>query len=134
MFVTGAMPNLVASGEFESDTKDTAILSCFDWCRAFQHLKFLNSFSSPHFSTDTGLSMPSDTCVLSYFSRVLLCATLWAIAHHAPLSMGFSRQRNWSMLPCPPPPGDFPDPGIKPVSLTPPALAARLFTTSTTWK
>jgi len=29
--------------------------------------------------------------------------------------MGFSRQEYWSGLPCPPP-GDFPDPGIKPVS------------------
>ena len=40
--------------------------------------------------------------------------------HQAPLSMEFSRQENWSELPCPPP-GDFPDPGIKPVS---PALQA----------
>ena len=30
--------------------------------------------------------------------------------------MGFSRQEYWSGLPCPPP-GDLPDPGIKPVSL-----------------
>ena len=29
--------------------------------------------------------------------------------------MGFSRQEDWSGLPCPPP-GDFPDPGIEPVS------------------
>ena len=29
--------------------------------------------------------------------------------------MGFSRQEYWSGLPCPPP-GDLPDPGIKPVS------------------
>ena len=33
----------------------------------------------------------------------------------APLSMGFSRQEYWSGLPCPPP-GDLPDPRIKPVS------------------
>ena len=31
-------------------------------------------------------------CVLSRFSRVRLFATLWAVAHQAPLSMGFSRQ------------------------------------------
>ena len=32
-----------------------------------------------------------------------------------------------------PPAGDLPDPGIKPESLTSPALAGRLFTTSATW-
>ena len=35
--------------------------------------------------------------------------------HQAPLSMGFSRQEYWSGLPCPPP-GDLPNPGIKPAS------------------
>ena len=34
-------------------------------------------------------------------------------------------------MPCLPP-GDLPNPGIEPVSLTSPALAAELFTTSTT--
>jgi len=33
-----------------------------------------------------------------------------------------------------PPPGDLPDPGIKPASLMSPALAGGLFTTSTTWE
>ena len=37
-----------------------------------------------------------------------------------PLSMGFSRQEDWSGLPCPPP-GDLPDPGIEPMA---PALQA----------
>ena len=41
--------------------------------------------------------------------------TLWTVAHQAPLSMGFSRQENWSGWPFPPP-GDLPDPGIKPES------------------
>ena len=31
---------------------------------------------------------------------------LWTIAHHAPLSMGFTRQEYWSGFPCPPP-GDL---------------------------
>ena len=44
-----------------------------------------------------------------------LFATLWAVACQAPLSIGFSRKEYWSGLPCPPP-GDLPDPGIKPVS------------------
>ena len=32
------------------------------------------------------------------------------------------------------PPGDLPDPGIEPMSLTSPAVAGRFFTTSTTWE
>ena len=64
-------------------------------------------------------------------SCVQLFVTLWAIAHQAPLSMAFSRHEYYSGLPCPPP-GDPPDPGIEPVSLMSPALADRLFTTSTT--
>ena len=43
-------------------------------------------------------------------------------ARQASLSLGFSRREYWSRLPCPPP-GDLPDPGIKPASLTAPALA-----------
>ena len=42
-------------------------------------------------------------------------ATPWTAAHQAPLSMGFSRQEQWSGLPCPPP-GDRPNPGIEPTS------------------
>ena len=52
-------------------------------------------------------------CVLSHFSRVRLFVTPRTAAHQAPLSMGFSRQEDWSGLPFPPP-GDPPDPGIKP--------------------
>ena len=37
------------------------------------------------------------------------------VARQAPLSMGFSRQECWSGWPCPPP-GDLPNPGIKPKS------------------
>ena len=37
--------------------------------------------------------------------------------------MEFSRQEYWRGLPCPPP-GDLPDPGIDPVSITSPALQA----------
>ena len=56
-------------------------------------------------------------CVLSHFSRVRLFATPWTVARQAPLSMGFSRQVYWSVLLFPPP-GDLPNPGIEPVSLT----------------
>ena len=53
--------------------------------------------------------------VLSLFSRVQLFATAWCVALGAPLSMEFSRQEYRSGLPFPPP-GDLPNPGIKPVS------------------
>ena len=69
--------------------------------------------------------------MLSCFSHVQLLATLWTVAHQAPLSMGFSRQEHWSGLPCPPP-GDLPDPGIEPTTLISPALAGGFFTTTAT--
>ena len=72
------------------------------------------------------------TCMLSRFSPVRLFATLWTVAFQAPLSVGFFRQEYWSGLPCPPP-GDLPDPGIEPMSLTSPALAGEFFTISATW-
>ena len=67
------------------------------------------------------------------FSHVQLSVTPWTVAHQAPLSMGFSRQEYWSELPFPSP-GDLSDPGIKPPSLTSPALAGGFFTPSATWK
>ena len=39
----------------------------------------------------------------------------WTVAHQAPLSMKFSRQEYWNELPFPPP-GDRPNPGVKPES------------------
>ena len=39
------------------------------------------------------------------------------VAHHTPLSMGFSRQESYSGLPCPPA-GYLPDSEIEPMSLT----------------
>jgi len=62
-------------------------------------------------------------------SCVWLFATLCTIARQASLSMGFSRQEYWSGLSFPSP-GDFLDWGIKPTSLTSPALAGWFFTTS----
>ena len=71
--------------------------------------------------------------VLSCFSLVWFCATLWTVARQALLFMGFSRQEYWCGLPCPLP-GELPDPGIEPVSLTSPAFSDRFFTTSATWE
>ena len=59
--------------------------------------------------------------------------TLWTIAHQASLSKGFSSQEYLSGLPFPPP-GDLPDSGIEPASLTSPVLADGSFTTSTIWE
>ena len=55
------------------------------------------------------------TCVLSPFRRVWLFAFPGTAAHQAPLSMGFSGQKYLSGLPCAPP-GDLPNPRIKPTS------------------
>ena len=70
--------------------------------------------------------------MLRHFSCVLLCVTLWTVAHQAPLSMGFSRQESWSGLLFPSP-GNLPNPRIEPASLRFPALAGRFFSTSATW-
>ena len=40
-------------------------------------------------------------CMLSRFCPVWLFVTPWTVAPQAPLAMGFSRQEDWSGLPCP---------------------------------
>ena len=62
--------------------------------------------------------------MLSCVGCVQVFATLWTVAHQVPLSTGFSRQQYWSGFPFLPP-GDLPDPAIKPTS---PALAGEFFT------
>ena len=84
--------------------------------------------------TSVFLSIPLITCCATKLLQS--CPTLcdpWTVAPQAPLSMGFSRQEYWSRLPCPSL-GDLPKAGIKPVSLSSPALAGVFFTTSTTWE
>ena len=83
---------------------------------AFQHALLSASDDSWHLRA----------CVLSHFSHVWLFATLWTIAFQASLSLGFSRQKYWSGLPCCPP-GALPDPGMEPTSLMSPVLAGRFF-------
>ena len=72
-------------------------------------------------------------CMLSHFSHIWLFAIPWTVACQAPLSMGFSRHKYWSGLPCLPP-GHLPDSGIEPESLASPALAGKFFTTSSIWE
>ena len=87
------------------------------------------------FSFSRGYSWARDQTLISCIGRQILyhwatreagssmcsvvsdSATLWTVAWQAPLSMGFSRQEYWSGFPCPPP-GDLPNPGIKPRSPT----------------
>ena len=63
------------------------------------------------------------SCMLSSFSCVWLFVTPWTVAHQASLSKGFSRQKYWSELPCPPP-GYLPDPRVEPASPVLPAFQA----------
>ena len=123
-----SVPNLHISFHCFSGGSGLSALCAF-W--QFSHM-FLSWEVSPEMSF-CPFSMHEEACLLSYFSCVWLFATQWTVAHQAPLSMGFSRQEYWSGLPCPPP-GELPDPGIKPESLMSPALAGGFFTTSTTWE
>ena len=78
---------------------------------------------------------------MKLLSYVRVFATLWTVAYQAPLPMVFSRQEYWSGMTFQPP-GDLPDPGIEPKSLTSPegslmgslAGASGFFTTSITWE
>ena len=117
----------------------------------WRHSSFVFTFLSPcvhpilshseHLSEFLHSLMPAyDFCfpvlccvVLSCFSCSRLFVTLWTTADQDPLPMRFSRQEYWSGLLCPPP-GDLPDPRIKPMSLMSPALTGRFLTTSTTWE
>ena len=65
-----------------------------------------------------------------------LCPTLCDPMNWSPPGSsihGILQARILEWVACPPP-GDLPDPGIKPASLMSPALAGGLFTTSTTWE
>ena len=53
--------------------------------------------------------------MLSHFSHDGLCGTLWTAACQALLSMGFSKVRILEWVCHYPPPGNLPNPGIKPM-------------------
>ena len=57
------------------------------------------------FKHNISASLPlPGVCVRDWsFSHVQLFATLWTVAHQAAVSMGISRQENWSVLPFPSP-------------------------------
>ena len=68
--------------------------------------------SMVRWSVSVGVLTPISS--VGVLSHVQLFATPWTAAHQAPVSVGFSRQADWSRLPSPPP-GDLPDPEIKTV-------------------
>ena len=96
---------------------------------------FIVQLSYPYMTTGKTIALTRETFVdkvtpllFNMLSRLVICnsVTLWMVALQAPQSVGFSRQKYLSMLPCCPP-GDLP------MSLMLPALAGRFFTTSRTW-
>ena len=62
-------------------------------------------------------------CVCLVAQSGQLFVTKWTVAHQAPRSMGFPKQEHWNGLPFPPP-GDGPQPGVKPASPLSPMLQA----------
>ena len=82
----------------------------------------LSDSSQPHGLQHASLpcSSPTPGSEVKSLSHVWLFAIPWTVVNQASLSMGFSRQENWSGLPFSFS-GDLPDPGIEPRS---PALQA----------
>ena len=79
-----------------------------------------------HTHTHTHTHTCAHTCSVIF-------GTPWTVAHQAPLSMEFSRQEYWSVLPCPTP-GDLPDTGIEPSSPASPEMAGGFSTTASLGK
>ena len=72
--------------------------------------------------------------MLSRFSQcTTLCDPLDCSSPGSPVR-GILQARILEWAATAPPPGDLPDPGIKPTSLISPALVGRFFTTSATWE
>ena len=93
---------------------------------------FLSSCLYPCCNNCVKLFLPPFHPLHSYecmLSCVWLLATLWTIAHQAPLSLGFCRQQDCSGLLFASL-GDLPDPGIEPASLASLPSAGRFFTTA----
>ena len=80
----------------------------------FSHLVMSDTLQ-PHELQHTRPPCPDGQLLEFTQIHVQIFATPWTVAHQAPLSMGFPKQEYWSGLPFPPP-GDLPDPGIKPQS------------------
>ena len=73
--------------------------------------------------------LATSVCVFSFLVMSDSVTPTDCTDHQAPLSLGFSRQEYWSVLPFLPP-GDLPYPGMEPASLESPALAGGFSTTA----
>ena len=93
----------VLSVQFSSVTQLCPTLWPHELQHARPHCQFSNAVCLREFSLPTIFVNPLHVCLLSRFSCVQLCASLWMVAHQAPLSMGFSRQEYWNGLPFPSP-------------------------------
>ena len=125
VFASVVMVELLSSCSFLKHRVNTK-----KWINGFIYLQ---QKSNLHVLRITLIQPSMHACVLRHFSSVWLFATLWTAAYHVLLPIGFSGQEYWSGLPCPPP-GDLPDPGIEPASVTSPAFAGGFFTTNATWE
>ena len=70
------------------------VRSCVKSLNPWENLRQVELLTIPFANKETGTRKSNNrrACLLSHFSRVQLCATLWTVARQAPLSMGFSRQ------------------------------------------
>ena len=121
--------------------RDGSLIHVPSFPRSLPHLSILSGITFQ--AVYLHLNLCLWVCLYSFIICMLVCAkllwrvwlfvSLWTVAWQAPLAIEFSRQEYWSGLSCPPP-GDLPDPGIDPTSLTSPALAGGFFATSATWE
>ena len=87
------------------------------WDEYFAILKWFLSRQNitKAFNTLKWFSFSTRECMCAQLlSRFWLFATLWTLACHSPLSMGFSRQEYWNGLPLPTP-GNFSNLWIEPL-------------------
>ena len=103
-----SLPSIVISLILKSKLKQNYSLIAFSF---FSPLCLCLQFLSSHFFFFF-LHLPICVCLVTQS-----CLTLWGLMDYSPPAFscpwGFSRQEYWSGLPCPPP-GDLPNPGIKP--------------------
>ena len=95
-------------------------------CRGRSHLLREEQESSQHHHVPHPVQMCGCRSSKVGFVCPAVCNPMTGpVAHQAPLSMGFSWQEQWSEFPFLPP-GDLPDPGIKPTQGSNPCLLCLL--------
>ena len=75
------------------------VLANFDYTRWCFQLVITSDFQTYSLMVESLYPFATSMCSSWSLSLVQLCATLWTVAHQAPLSMGFFRQEYWSGLP-----------------------------------